>query len=156
MEQTILTAKNNYADLDRWLQDRGCKRLFLVCDDSIRYLDAFRDHLEQAEKTGITFVCFRDFQPNPLYESVLQGVALFRAEGCDGILAVGGGSAMDVAKCVKLYYNLPGDGADGAWLQAEYVPNEIPFLAMPTTAGTGSEATRYDLFLVRQFLRFWL
>lgn len=149
MEQKILTAKDDYAELDQWLRDKGCRRVFLVCDDSLRYLDAFRGHLEEAEKTGITFVSFRDFQPNPLYENVLRGVERFRAEDCDSILAVGGGSAMDVAKCVKLYSRLPGDGAEGAWLRAEYVPNEIPFLAMPTTAGTGSEATRFAVIYYR-------
>lgn len=86
---------------------------------------------------------FSDFMPNPLYDSVVKGVRLLREEKCDSIIAVGGGSAMDVAKCIKLYAELPGDGADGAWLAEKPVPNSIPFLAMPTTAGTGSEATRY-------------
>ena len=88
-------------------------------------------------------VRFSDFKPNPLYDSVVEGVELFKKENCDSIFAVGGGSAMDVAKCIKLYSNMPGDGKDGAWLREKIVPNEIPFLAMPTTAGTGSEATRY-------------
>ena len=86
---------------------------------------------------------FNDFQPNPLYESVVKGVEVYRNEGCGSIIAVGGGSAMDVAKCIKLYSNLPGDGANGAWLKEDIIPNGIPFLAIPTTAGTGSEATRY-------------
>jgi alcohol dehydrogenase class IV len=58
-------------------------------------------------------------------------------------MAIGGGSAMDVAKCVKLYCATPGNGADGSFLKEEPVSARIPFLAMPTTAGTGSEATRY-------------
>jgi len=56
------------------------------------------------------------------------------------ILAVGGGSAMDVAKCIKLYANMdPGKN----YLEQAQVPNDIKLLAVPTTAGTGSEATRY-------------
>ena len=62
---------------------------------------------------------------------------------CNAIMAVGGGSALDVAKCIKLFSNMAGDGANGDYLKQEIVPNQIPFLAMPTTAGTGSEATRY-------------
>lgn len=143
MEQRIISNKENYTELDQWLKENSCKKLLMVCDGSIFYMDGFNKHLEEVETKGIEMIGFRDFQPNPLYESVVAGVKLFREEQCDSIVAVGGGSAMDVAKCIKLYSNLPGDGADGSWLKEEIVPNSIPFLAMPTTAGTGSEATRY-------------
>ena len=143
MEQRIITARDNYIEFDQWIQENGCKKILMVCDGSIWYMDGFNKHLEEVEKTGVEMIGFRDFQPNPLYESVVKGVELFNDEKCDSIMAVGGGSAMDVAKCIKLYSNLPGDGTDGAWLKAEIVPNSIPFIAMPTTAGTGSEATRY-------------
>lgn len=143
MEQRIITARDNYIELDQWLEENKCRKLLMVCDGSIFYMDAFNKHLEEIEAKGIEMIGFRDFQPNPLYENVQAGVKLFREESCDSIIAVGGGSAMDVAKCIKLYTNLPGDGENGSWLKAEYVPNDIPFLAMPTTAGTGSEATRY-------------
>jgi Alcohol dehydrogenase, class IV len=134
----IITAENNYKGLDEWIEDK--KKVFLVCDESIKFLEYFNRKLDEITTP---MVRFSDFQPNPLYESVVEGVKIFREEGCDSIIAVGGGSAMDVAKCIKLYSNLPGDGAEGKWLKAEIVPNDIPFLAMPTTAGTGSEATRY-------------
>lgn len=143
MEQRIITARDNYIEFDQWIKENGCKKILMVCDGATWHMDGFNKHLEEVEKIGVKMIGFRDFQPNPLYESVVKGVELFRAEQCDSIVAVGGGSAMDVAKCIKLYSNLPGDGTDGRWLKAEIVPNEIPFLAMPTTAGTGSEATRY-------------
>ena len=143
MEQRIITPGENYKGLDDWVQETGCKKILMVCDGSIWYQKDFNAHLEEIEKTGVQMIGFRDFQPNPLYENVQDGVRLFREEQCDAIIAVGGGSAIDVAKCIKLYTNLPGNGENGDWLTAEYVPNEVPFLAMPTTAGTGSEATRY-------------
>ena len=138
MRQHIITAEENNRELDQWIRTAG--KILLVCDPSIRYQQAFCAHLDALEKTGTQIVRFDDFQPNPLYESVVKGVALFQAEGCGGILAVGGGSAMDVAKCIKLFCRM--DPAVN-YLEQEIVPNEIPFLAMPTTAGTGSEATRY-------------
>lgn len=134
----IITPENNYRGLDEWLV--GKKKVLLVCDGSIRFLDEFNMKLETA---STPIIRFSDFQPNPLYESVVKGVEVFRFEACDSIIAVGGGSAIDVAKCIKLYSNLLGNGAEGSWLKAEITANNIPFLAMPTTAGTGSEATRY-------------
>ena len=134
----IITAENNYKALDEWFADR--KKVLLVCDSSIGFMKEFCAKLDEIRTPVIRF---SDFQPNPLYESVAEGVKLFREEQCDSIMAVGGGSAMDVAKCIKAYCRMDGDGADGGFLKQEIRPNGIPFLAMPTTAGTGSEATRY-------------
>ena len=134
----IITAENNYKALDEWFADR--KKVLLVCDSSIGFMKEFCAKLDEIRTPVIRF---SDFQPNPLYESVAEGVKLFREEQCDSIMAVGGGSAMDVAKCIKAYCGMDGDGADGGFLKQEIMPNGIPFLAMPTTAGTGSEATRY-------------
>ncbi len=143
MEQKIITARDNYIEFDGWIRENNCRKLMMVCDASIGFMDDFNKQLEEIQKNGVKILRFQKFQSNPLYESVVKGVELFREQKCDSIIAVGGGSAMDVAKCIKLYSNLPGDGEKGAWLTAEIMPNTIPFLAMPTTAGTGSEATRY-------------
>lgn len=143
MNQRMITPGDNYIGLDNWIKETGCKKILLVCDGSIFYQKEFNAHLNGIDKLGVEIIGFRDFQPNPLYENVQDGVKLFRRKRCDAIIAIGGGSAMDVAKCIKLYSNLPGDGKEGSWLTSEYIPNDLPFLAIPTTAGTGSEATRY-------------
>jgi alcohol dehydrogenase class IV len=143
MEQRILEANGQYDILDSWFAENHVHCAMLVCGKSITR-QKINNYLENlSSRLGVKIIRFMDFQPNPLYESVVRGVELFRAEGCDSIMAVGGGSAMDVAKCIKLYSNLPGDGADGVWLKEDIVPSNIPFLAMPTTSGTGSEATRF-------------
>ena len=143
MEQRIIEANGQYDALDSWFLENHIKNAMLVCGKSItkQAINAYLEKLPSRFKIKITR--FMDFQPNPLYESVVEGVKMLRTESCDAIIAVGGGSAMDVAKCIKLYSNMPGDGGDGAWLKKMIIPNDIPFLAMPTTSGTGSEATRY-------------
>ena len=143
MEQRIITAENNYCDVDHWLLNHGIEKVLLVCGESIerQNINSYFKNLE--ERLGVRVIRFMDFEPNPQYDSVVAGVNAFRREECNGIIAVGGGSAMDVAKCIKLYSNMSGSGEHGDFLKQRIVPNEIPFLAMPTTAGTGSEATRY-------------
>ena len=139
-EQFILKASENYAELDAYFKEQQYRRIFLVCDASLPFLrlnDYFRT---LQERTGIDVIFFDDFQPNPLYESVANGVALFNASDCDAIVAIGGGSAIDVAKCIKLYSNMD---PSVNYLKQEIVPNDVPLMAIPTTAGTGSEATRY-------------
>ena len=77
MEQRIITARDNYIEFDQWIQENGCKKILMVCDGSIWYMDGFNKHLEEVEKIGVEMIGFRDFQPNPLYASVIKGVELF-------------------------------------------------------------------------------
>ena len=140
MAQTIISAEDGYAGLDKWIEQTGAKNVLLVCDESIRFLKDISAYFEQIERRGIKLVRFSDFQPNPLYESVAVGVQAFLQNDCKAIIALGGGSAMDVAKCIKLFSNMD---HERNYLEQTIIPNTIPFLAIPTTAGTGSEATRY-------------
>ena len=112
------------------------KKVLLVCDSSFPYLTI----RERIERISLPIVKFDRFTPNPLYEDVCKGVELFNAEQCDIILAVGGGSAMDVAKCIKLYCRMP---KDTFFLEQPYDDTGVKLIAIPTTAGTGSESTRY-------------
>lgn len=138
MQQII----NGIAALPEILKQRGSKKLFLVVDPAFPFL-SIKDAIESLpieEK-----VKFDDFTPNPLYEQVCMGVELLKDSCCDTILAVGGGSAIDVAKCIKLAV-LAEEG--NAAIIPPLVSNRlsidgtnIPFIAIPTTAGTGSEST---------------
>ncbi len=114
------------------LQEVGCKRYMLVCDSAYPYLP-IKDELCPS-------VVFDAFTPNPLYEQVCQGVELFNRNQCDAIVAVGGGSTIDVAKCIKLFCRM--DHGHN-YLEQQFADSGIPLMAMPTTAGTGSESTRY-------------
>ena len=119
----------------------GRAKIFFVCDSSYPFLN-IKDDIEALE---VEKVFFSDFTPNPLYEQVCKGIDLLKSEKCDAILAVGGGSAIDVAKCIKLaVLAKEGNAAIIPPLVSTRVEcdgKELPFIAIPTTAGTGSEST---------------
>lgn len=110
------------------------KKILLVKDASFPFLPckSFFDAFDTVD--------FSEFTPNPLYEQVVSGVSLFNREHCEMIIAIGGGSTIDVAKCIKLYSKM--DPAEN-YLDQEPFDTGIPLVAIPTTAGTGSESTRH-------------
>lgn len=120
---------------------KDSKKVFLVCDSSYPFLNIKED----IEALNFSHVKFSDFSPNPLYEDVCKGIDLFQITQCDTLLAVGGGSAIDVAKCIKLAV-LAKEGNDVIIpplvnTRVECDGAKLPFIAIPTTAGTGSEST---------------
>ena len=140
MEQTTFFPDKGYDEFGKYFLDRGIRKICVVCGSSFKKLTVGKYVTDFFAANDIDVVFFSDFQPNPDYESIVKGVEVFKKNGCDSILAVGGGSAMDVAKCIKLYATMP-SGSD--YINQKIEPNDIPFVAIPTTAGTGSEATRY-------------
>lgn len=141
MEQTIIRADGEYCKLAPWFAKS--RRVMLVCGKSIEKQKIYDYLLNLPKQNDLKIIRFSDFSPNPDYESIVKGVRIFREQKCDAIVAIGGGSSIDVAKCIKLYSNMDNDGEDGLFLKTPVIPNDIPFLAVPTTAGTGSEATRF-------------
>lgn len=139
MEQHIITS---YEELDALFEKLTIKSLFLVCGNSFEHLKIKSYFNTLTERLGIKITRFSDFKPNPLYESVVEGLRIFNENACDAVFAVGGGSGMDVAKCVKMFAQMP---SDKDYVLQTIEPNEIPFIAMPTTAGSGSEATKYAI-----------
>lgn len=123
---------NGYENIDKALHEVSVKRYMLVCDSSFPYLP-IKDFFHPE-------VVFSDFTSNPLYEQVCKGVDIFNEHLCDAIVAVGGGSTIDVGKCIKLYCKM---NPEANYLQQEYKDSGVPLIAVPTTAGTGSESTRY-------------
>ncbi|MDY4838231.1 MAG: phosphonoacetaldehyde reductase [Lachnospiraceae bacterium] len=139
-EQKILAASENYQELDTYLKNSKHRCVLLVCGSSIRQLNLNKYFETLENRLGIRVVRFSDFKSNPTYASVEHGVDVFCENGCDFIIAVGGGSAMDVAKCIKLFSNMD---RRKNYLVQHVTPNDIELMAIPTTAGSGSEATRF-------------
>lgn len=140
MTQKVIETQSDYIILEQYIKENQIRKIFLVCGNSSYKLPAgeFFSALESMQ--GIEVCRFGDFQPNPMYESVKEGVQAFLDSKADCIVAIGGGSAMDVAKCIKAFAALD---QEKDYLEQSIIDNEIPFVAIPTTAGTGSEATHF-------------
>lgn len=134
-EQNIVSG-NIYRAFQEIVEKAGLSKLFLVCGKNVGATPIGRQFVSDKHIA----VVFRDFAPNPSYEDVVHAVSVFQKNQCDGILAIGGGSAMDVGKCVKAFANMP---LDILYLQQGIKENQIPCYVIPTTAGTGSEATHF-------------
>jgi len=140
MKQLTIQYENIEKELTYIFQKRNVKRLFIVGTKSMFQLPFF--HMLECilEKLEIKRNCFMGFSPNPKYEEVVESVNAFRQSRSQFLMAIGGGSAIDVAKCVKLFAEL---NTDQNLLEQVIIPNNIPLMAVPTTAGTGSEATQF-------------
>lgn len=141
--QRIYSGSGCVKHLKTFLADSGCRKILLVAGRSFQNLPVKND----IEDAMPEYVLFHDFKANPSYEEVCNGVKKFRQESCDAIVAVGGGSALDVAKCIKLFCRMPDTIS---YLEQEYSDTGIPLAAIPTTAGTGSESTRYAVIYLHQ------
>ena len=135
--QTIVQGIESYRQLADILKALASKKFLLVCGKNS--FDALNiQKFIDTECPG--YVRFSDFSPNPKYDQVCNGIETFNRHSCDTIVAIGGGSAIDVAKCIKLFCKMD---TNENYLKQDFIDTEIPLIAIPTTAGTGSESTRY-------------
>lgn len=138
--QTYILADKDYASLADYLRGLGCKKALLVHGKSMLNLAVGQFLLHLPDTLRVEVVAFTDFAPNPDIESAIAGAELCCKADCDLIIACGGGSAMDVAKCIRLFREVDTNRDD--FLQ-ELQPGKLPLMVIPTTAGTGSEATHF-------------
>ena len=125
------------------LLDAGCRRPLIVTDRALGALPVlaeFRSHL-----AGLDVAVFDGVFGNPTASQVMAGAAAFKAHGADSVIGFGGGAALDVAKVVGVMAVHEGDVLEYVWDHPQVRPivAKLPyFVALPTTAGTGSEVGR--------------
>jgi alcohol dehydrogenase class IV len=130
-------------EVGQHLQDQGIRRPLIVTDRALAALPVlaeFRSHLP-----GLDVAVYSGVAGNPTASQVMAGADAFRAHRADAIIGFGGGAALDVAKVVGLAATHEGDIIEYAWdhPKVRAITKELPyFVALPTTAGTGSEVGR--------------
>jgi alcohol dehydrogenase class IV len=130
-------------EVQQHLREQGLKRPLLVTDRALAalpVLSEFQWHLRELDA-----IVFSGVAGNPTASQVMAGAAAYRAHGADCVIGFGGGAALDVAKVVGLAATHEGDILEYAWdhPQVRAIAAPLPyFVALPTTAGTGSEVGR--------------
>ena len=133
-------------ELPQWCESLGMRRPLLITDPGLAALPLIGSVLEHSRSAGLECGLFHDIKGNPTGKNVDDGVAVFKAGDHDGVIAFGGGSALDAAKAVALMVGQDRPLWDFEDVGDNYlrvnVAGMAPVVAVPTTAGTGSEVGR--------------
>ena len=133
------------------LADLGARRVLVLTDPVLRHLAPVQTVIEALEESRIAVTLYDRVRIEPSEESFLDAIAAARDPACDAFVAVGGGSTIDTAKAVNLYTTYPPedflDYVNPPIGRGLPVPGPLkPLMAIPTTAGTGSETTGVSVF----------
>jgi alcohol dehydrogenase len=126
------------------VEECGGGRVLLVADPGVLAAGVVDKVTDALENASMPYVLFSDIEPEPEARSIVDGVELARSEGCDAVVGIGGGSALDSAKSIAVM--LENEGHIRDYAGQNLVPNPgVPMIGLPTTAGTGSEVTIWSV-----------
>ena len=143
---TVWFGENRVIDIDKALEQLSIKKPLIVTDDALVKLPITDLLKKSLEEKNIPYELFSDVQPNPTGENVQNGVKAFSDGGCDGVIAFGGGSALDAGKTIAFMSGQKAslwefEDIGDNWTKADE-EKIAKTIAIPTTAGTGSEVGR--------------
>lgn len=142
--QEIIFGPGALKRLPELLKKSSSEKTMIISDHGLEKAGVVRQVMDLVRENGITALAFLDVQPNPTVEMVEEAAKAYRESGANSIVALGGGSPMDVAKAVGVLARHGGSITD--YEGAHLVPGPIePVIAIPTTAGTGSEVTAFSV-----------
>lgn len=147
----IKVGPGRIAELAQTCLDSGLRAPLLVTDPDLVQLPMVDMALQQCRESGLDCACFSDIQGNPTGSNIEAGTNAFRAGKHDGVIAFGGGSALDAGKAIALMsgqalplFDFVDEGDN--WLKID-AAGIAPVIAVPTTAGTGSEVGRASVII---------
>lgn len=135
--QNVINTNNYILEVKKYIKLRKLKKPLFVHGKHLINDPEFMGLLKELKT-----ITFTGYSPNPKYEEVLKGLEVFKNNQCDSIISIGGGSCIDTAKAIKIFSGM--NGIEPFIEQSPLYVN-IPLLAIPTTAGTGTESTRYSV-----------
>ncbi len=143
---TIKFGAGRISELAAQCKAVGMARPLLVTDRALASLPIAAQALDILDAAGLGCAMFSEVDPNPTEANMLAGLDVYRAGSHDGVVAFGGGSALDLGKMIALMVDQPVSVWDledvGDWWTRANPDTIAPIIAVPTTAGTGSEVGR--------------
>jgi alcohol dehydrogenase class IV len=151
---TLWVGENRIKDLPSACSNLNIKNPLFVTDKDLINLQFVKDIIFNLNKNFSKLATFSDFSGNPIGENVDDGVAVFKKNQCDGVIAFGGGSGLDVGKAIAFMSGQSRpiwdfEDIGDYWKRADE-KNIAPIIAIPTTAGTGSETGRASAIINNQ------
>jgi alcohol dehydrogenase len=124
----------------------GIMRPLFVTDPGLASMPMVKNIVDDVRKAGLAIEVFSDVRPNPVEANIIEGVKAYKAGRHDGVIAFGGGSGLDIGKMIALMHGQTISVFDlediGDWYTRADASKVSPIIAVPTTAGTGSEVGR--------------
>lgn len=138
---TIISGIGASEEVGQHAQRLGANKALVVTDPGVAKLGYADKIVKQLQSVGIDAPVFSDVTPDPTLQNVNDGLQQYRDEGCDLVVSIGGGSAIDCGKGIAV--KLTNDGEFADYMGVDKIPNPgAPLIAIPTTAGTGSECSK--------------
>jgi len=143
---SVWVGENRIKDLSQACKNLKISSPLFVTDKDLINLDMTKNIILELKKKFNTLAIFSNFSGNPIGENVEEGVSEFKKNKCDGVIAFGGGSGLDVGKAIAFMSGQSRpiwdfEDIGDYWKRADE-KNIAPIIAVPTTAGTGSETGR--------------
>jgi alcohol dehydrogenase len=143
---TVRFGAGRIGELGEHVKAAGMRNPLLVTDPTVAKMPMTAKAMETLSAAGIAATLFSDVQPNPVEANLAAGIVAFNAGGHDGVVAFGGGSALDAGKLIAFMKGQTRSVFDfedvGDWWTRADASAIAPIVAVPTTAGTGSEVGR--------------
>lgn len=118
----------------------GFSKVLIVTDNSLIQLGLLEGIKQKLSQINVNFVIYDGILPDPTFDKVQEAEALLTSEGCEAVIAIGGGSVLDAGKMTALLHTNPGALKNFDGIQKSKNP-PVPIFAIPSTAGTGAEIT---------------
>lgn len=142
MPTKIIFGTNSALEIDKILNQLNFKKVFIVAGKFFKTTDCFKKFVDNLINKDFDVTVFTDIIPEPTVQVVDRATEVLKSSNCDAVIAVGGGSTIDICKAICMLKNNEGSVREYLFGGTKTVENEsMPLIAVPTTAGSGSEVT---------------